>query len=513
MAFSIRKKLLVGFSVVTLAVVGMGGYVVTSIQAMNTLNAQMYDGVVMTSTYAQSARANFLKASKVGREAGGAEAEKAFLEDLAVVKERAPERQSSAMVDEIKQLHGRWAAGGAADKELAAQIEERLTALTDRAAEVGFEFKHTSASLGTRTLYVGYGVTGAALLISVGVWLVLTRHLVPPLRAMIEQLDDLVRGEGDLTRRLAVNSRDELGDLAERFNRFLAWLDGIVVQVRSGATDVVGAARQLAAASDELSGGAQRHAAGLEETAANLEEMTATVKQNAESARHAKELTRASHESAERGRLAVTSTISSMQEMTNASKKMAEIITVIDEIAFQTNLLALNAAVESARAGEHGRGFAVVSAEVRALAQRSAGAAREIKALIADSVNKVTMSGALVDNSGHALVEIVASVERFTSIVSEIANASHEQSLGIDQVTRAVSLMDQVVQQNATQTEDVASTAAALAASAQQLEALVGRFRVTERAPAPGPRTPRASLSAGSLVAPVHDRHGFAAVT
>jgi methyl-accepting chemotaxis protein len=311
---------------------------------------------------------------------------------------------------------------------------------------------------------------------------------VSPLQALIVQFKQICEGDADLTRRLAVTSRDEVGELARWFNQFMDRLHDIVSRVGQASAEVAGASRQLSEAVDQLSAGAQEHASGLEETAASLEELTGTVKQNADSARQARQAAATSRETAEHGGQVVRAAVASMQELKGASGRIAEIVTLIDAIAFQTNLLALNAAVEAARAGEQGRGFAVVAAEVRSLAQRSATAAREIKALIQDSVQKVHDGSALVEQSGGQLEAIVDSATRVTDIVAEIAAASHQQSAGIDQVNAAVSRMDQVTQGSAARTEELAATAEALALQARQLHELAARFKVAGGAgPAPEP--------------------------
>jgi len=335
-----------------------------------------------------------------------------------------------------------------------------------------------------------------ALLAGVAIYLGIARRLVRPLRAAAE-LGELASGNADLTRRLAVSSDDEVGRLAGALNGFLDNLQGLVQEIRAAASQVGAASEQLSAASGQVASGAQEQAASLEETAASLEELTGTVKQNADSARQASQLAVGAREKAEKGGEVVTAAVTAMQEISTASKKIAEIITVIDEIAFQTNLLALNAAVEAARAGEQGRGFAVVATEVRSLAQRSAAAAKEIKGLIQDSVQKVRDGSELVNKSGQTLGEIVAGVRQVTEIVSEIAAASEEQSRGIEQVNRAVTLMDQVVQSNAAQTEELSSTAQNLTGQARELQELVQRFRVAEAEPhlgaerVPATRRPR----------------------
>jgi methyl-accepting chemotaxis protein len=326
-------------------------------------------------------------------------------------------------------------------------------------------------------------------LIVLGLWGYATVAIARPVATMSGSLQLLAQGQGDLTRRLEVRTKDEMGHLAEEFNNFLDKLHGLVGEVRQTSVRVNEASMQFSEVAERLAGGAQEQASSLEETAASLEELTGTVKQNAESARQASELAGGARETAEKGGEVVTAAVAAMEEIHRSSRKIADIITVIDEIAFQTNLLALNAAVEAARAGEQGRGFAVVAAEVRNLAQRSAGAAKEIKGLIQDSVGKVQSGAERVNRSGQTLQEIVAAVKRVADIVAEIAMASGEQSGGIDQVNRAVGRMDQLTQANAAQTEELSSTAQTLSAQARQLQGLVGRFKLAE-GPAATPAEP-----------------------
>ena len=314
--------------------------------------------------------------------------------------------------------------------------------------------------------------------LALGMAPVLARAVGRPLDQTVALLKDIAEGEGDLTKRLDVKTDDEIGEMARWFNTFMDKLHEIMTQVRHAAARVTEVSQQLSASSQQFSQAAQEQAASLEETAASLEQITGTVKQNADNARQANQLAVGSRTVAEKGGQVVTSAVGAMGEITGASRKIADIITTIDEIAFQTNLLALNAAVEAARAGEQGRGFAVVAAEVRNLAQRSAGAAKEIKALIADSVGKVEAGAHLVNQSGQTLGEIVASVKRVTDIIGEIAEASGQQSVGIDQANKVVIQMDQVVQDSAAQTEELSSTAITLASQAQELQALVARFKL-----------------------------------
>ena len=283
------------------------------------------------------------------------------------------------------------------------------------------------------------------------------------------------------------------------------WFTKAIVEVDDISASVASASQQLAAASEQLSSGAQQSASSLEETASSLEEITATVRQNADNADQANQLANSSRETAEKGGAVVAQAVDAMSEINRSSRKIADIITTIDEIAFQTNLLALNAAVEAARAGEQGRGFAVVAGEVRNLAQRSATAAREIKGLIEDSVQKVETGSELVNKSGETLGAIVTSVKRVTDIVAEIAAASREQTVGIEQINKAVAQMDQVTQSNASQTEEMSGTAVALSGQAEQLQAVVAQFNLNrDAAPAAKPTNyaPAKQPKASSYAAP-----------
>ena len=322
----------------------------------------------------------------------------------------------------------------------------------------------------------------AAVAIAVGVALTVARAIGRPLEETVVLLKDIAEGEGDLTKRLEVRGRDEIGQLSLWFNRFMDKLQHVMREVASSADDVTTASQDLSAATTNLSSGAQEQAAALEETAASLEEITGTIKQNADNARQASQLALGSRTVAQQGGQVVTDAVRSMRAIEESSGKIADIITTIDEIAFQTNLLALNAAVEAARAGEHGRGFAVVAAEVRNLAQRSAGASKEIRALIHDSVQKVESGGELVNASGTTLEEIVTSVKRVTEIIAEIAAAAQEQTTGVGQVNDTLLQMDRVAQSSAAQTEEIASTAQVLASQAGKLRTLVGRFKLATEA-------------------------------
>ena len=285
--------------------------------------------------------------------------------------------------------------------------------------------------------------------------------------------------DGQLGRDIDDSRRDELGLLLQGLKRMDRKLHEIVGDVRNASHAVGGAASQLSRGNDDLSQRTQQQASSLEETAASMEEMTVTVKQNADNARQANQLAASARSQAERGGKVVGRAMNAMQEINASSRRIGDIITVIDEIAFQTNLLALNAAVEAARAGEQGRGFAVVASEVRSLAQRSASAAKEIKELIGDSVAKVQNGGQLVEESGSVLRDIMTSVNKVSDIVAEIAAASEEQAQGIDQVNGAVMQMDDSTQQNAALVEEAAASAKAMEQQAQYLVAKISFFHAS----------------------------------
>jgi methyl-accepting chemotaxis protein-1 (serine sensor receptor) len=298
--------------------------------------------------------------------------------------------------------------------------------------------------------------------------------------------------EGKLGHDIHVGRLDELGRLIDAFRVMDERLSEIVGEVRQGSDAVSTAAQQIARGNDDLSQRTQEQASSLEETASSMEEMTSTVKQNAENASHANQLARGAREQAEIGGEVAGKAIAAMAEIDASSRKIGDIVGLIQDIAFQTNLLALNAAVEAARAGEQGRGFAVVATEVRSLAQRSAGAAKEIKGLITDSDEKVRAGSELVNQSGKALAEIVDSVKKVTEIVAEIAAASQEQSAGIDQVNNAVMQMDEMTQQNAALVEEASAAARAMQEQAGELTSQVGFFSLDDGAAGVEASTPRA---------------------
>jgi len=307
-------------------------------------------------------------------------------------------------------------------------------------------------------------------------WLLIQAIMIP-LNAAITVATRVANGELDGT--IHIERDDELGKLMQALKSMTEKLSKIVIDVRASADSVGSAAKQISAGNNDLSQRTQEQASALEETASSMEEMTSTTKQSADNARQANQLAAGTRDQATSGGTVVTQAVAAMGEINTSSKKIADIIGVIDEIAFQTNLLALNAAVEAARAGEQGRGFAVVASEVRNLAQRSATAAKEIKGLISDSVEKVESGSKLVDASGETLNEIVGSVKKVSDIVAEIAAASQEQSSGIEQVNKAIMQMDEVTQQNAALVEEAAAAAKSMEDQAQKMVELMSFFRTS----------------------------------
>ncbi|WP_323137538.1 methyl-accepting chemotaxis protein [Dyella subtropica] len=354
-----------------------------------------------------------------------------------------------------------------------------LVAAELKAAHHDVETHLQDSRAGIRSGLAINALFGLAVLLSLGLGaFFILRSVARELGAEPADLRELVArvADGDLALRLTHSDGDRsvLATLAGMTAR----LSDIVTEIRAASGSVSRSAQQLSQGNDDLSQRTQEQASSLEETAASMEEMTSTVKQNAENADKANLLARDARTHAEKGGEVVSQAVVAMDEISNASRKIEDIIGVIDEIAFQTNLLALNAAVEAARAGEQGRGFAVVATEVRNLAQRSATAAKEIKALIGDSVEKVRTGTELVDRSGKTLAQIVGSVQKVTDIVADIAAASQEQSSGIDQVSHAVTQMDNVTQQNAALVEEAAAASRDMLEQANRLGEQVAYFRL-----------------------------------
>ncbi len=306
-------------------------------------------------------------------------------------------------------------------------------------------------------------------------WL-LTRGIVLPIREAVK-VAETVAG-GDLTKAIVAHTKDETGALLRALRHMNDSLVGIVSQVRGGTDTIATASREISAGNLDLSSRTEQQAGALEETAASMEELTTTVRQNADNARQANQLAITASEVATQGGAVVSEVVTTMGAINASANRIADIIGVIDGIAFQTNILALNAAVEAARAGEQGRGFAVVASEVRNLAQRSAAAAKEIKELITASTANVDAGTKLVDQAGATMEQVVTSIRRVTDIMAEITSASQEQTGGIEQVNSAITQMDQVTQQNAALVEEAAAAAASMQDQAAKLAEVVSVFKL-----------------------------------
>jgi methyl-accepting chemotaxis protein len=377
-----------------------------------------------------------------------------------------------------------YAALQAFAKTLRSQIEMQEKSFDEAGAASNATFELVRIEL------VALGLAALVVGIAFGYWI--TRSIVRPISAAVRIAETVAAG--DLTTRFKPSANDEAGQLLRALEAMNASLLKVVGEVRVGTDSIATAASEIAAGNMDLSGRTEQQASALEETASSMEELTSTVKQNADNARQANQLALSAATVAVKGGDVVSQVVGTMSAINGASRKIVDIIAVIDGIAFQTNILALNAAVEAARAGEQGRGFAVVASEVRNLAQRSATAAKEIKILIGDSVTQVDLGSSLVGQAGATMEEIVASVKRVTDIMGEITFASREQEAGIEQINTAISEMDTVTQQNAALVEQAAAAAAALQEQAGHLAEVVSVFQLNALPPAGAARsapTPR----------------------
>jgi methyl-accepting chemotaxis protein len=387
-----------------------------------------------------------------------------------------------------------------ADGQFQSMIKD-LGALVTLEKELARRSTEQATTFARRALAIVLALLAVAVALSVGIAFWMSRLIVRPLRDAIAAADQIAGG--DLSCDIVPRGTDETGQLLQSLATMSNNLRVLVGEVASGAHSVADASAQIAQGNLDLSQRTEEQASTLEETASSLEELTSTVTQNAQNARQASELAMGASGTAVKGGHVVGEVVSTMSGISESSRRIADIITVIDGIAFQTNILALNAAVEAARAGEQGRGFAVVAAEVRTLAQRSAAAAKEIKTLIGDSAQKVDAGTKLVAAAGATMQEIVDSVKRVSDLIAEIAAASQEQSSGIGQVNTAVTQMDQVVQQNASLVEEATAATESMKEQARSLLQTVAQFKLAkESAPATVAAGTQAAPSRG-VVAPI----------
>lgn len=352
--------------------------------------------------------------------------------------------------------------------------ESGLAALAECEREQNVEALAASDTSYNTARAVMIGLSIAGVLCGLGLAWFITQGIIKPINIAVQVAQAVAAG--DLTSKIITEARDETGVLLTALKEMNSSLVKIVTEVRTGTDAMSVSSSEIADGNMDLSSRTEDQASSLEETASSMEEMTATVRQNAENANEGNKLAVLAKDTASKGGGVIANVVATMDEINTSSKKISEIVSVIDGIAFQTNILALNAAVEAARAGEQGRGFAVVASEVRNLAQRSAAAAKEIKTMISESVAKVNAGCILVDEAGRTMDEVVVSVNRVTDIMSEITNASQEQSAGIEQINQAIMTMDNVTQQNAALVEQSAAAAQSLQDQSVHLAQVVGMF-------------------------------------
>ncbi|MBP0598162.1 MCP four helix bundle domain-containing protein [Herbaspirillum sp. LeCh32-8] len=506
----IARKLILSFAAVIILTVILGVFAIRQLKEVNQASTDIAQNWLPTIKAAQAIQASLprmriseLQMVTANQEADRADAEKAIKSRLEILAKQRANYEALISEPEEKTIYAQFSKNFAAyvdiDKQLKAlalenkeeearslfkgesnklfrAMNDNLDAIvkvndagskrSDDAAESMYE----SAKLGIFILLA------AIVVIAFGLAIAVARVVSRPLNDAVEVAQRVA--QGDLTVHIRATSNDETGMLMQSLRAMNDSLQKIVGEVRQGTDTITNASQEIATGNLDLSSRTEQQAGSLEETASAMEELTSTVKQNADNARQANQLAVSASEIATQGGDVVGQVVQTMEGITESSRKIADIISVIDGIAFQTNILALNAAVEAARAGEQGRGFAVVASEVRSLAQRSAAAAKEIKELIDDSVEKVGAGSQLVERAGSTMTEVVASVKRVTDIVGEITAASHEQSTGIEEINRAITQMDEVTQQNAALVEEAAAAAQSLQDQAGRLSQVVSVFKI-----------------------------------
>lgn len=392
---------------------------------------------------------------------------------------------------------------GLLEEQVTELVSGRMTAMTREMIELSDKAADSARDLATKNIemaesqlasagYLSVGVGSIVILLLIGSSIFGAVSIARPLANLVPALKQLAEGDFNVTIP-GLNRGDEIGMIANASEMVADRVGATILNIKMSASEVTNASAEISTSTTDLSQRTEEQAASLEETSASMEEMTATVRKNAENAKQASELAGSTREVADRGGAVVAKTVEAMARIEESSRKISDIIIVIDEIARQTNLLALNAAVEAARAGDAGRGFAVVASEVRSLAQRSSQAAKDIKDLITNSTDQVKDGVELVNRAGESLREIVESIKKVTTVVSEIANASMEQSTGIEQINKALTQMDEVTQQNSALVEENAATAKTLEQQAKSMDERVALFKVR----------PTSDISAPAAAAPV----------
>jgi len=520
----IARRLQLAFGIVIMLLLATIATALSGLKGMNAANADLTDGVwprvKLANAALVSARSSFGRLAQVAVVTDDAERRGAAVklaEHTALFTKSIDELDPLLAIEKAKTLNAeakslrtaylgviaqvialsdagkteeasKLAFGGAyaAMQKLSLCLAEQNKFQESRFAEVDAEANAVATS--SRNLIIGAGAL--AVLLAIAAAILISRSIVRPLDEAVKIARTVAAG--DLTSAITIRSTDETGQLMQALKDMNTSLQTMVGEVRAGSDTIASASSEIASGNLELSSRTEQQASSLEETASSMEEMTSTVKQNADNARQANGLAATASDVARKGGMVVSQVVETMGAINNSSRKIVDIISVIDGIAFQTNILALNAAVEAARAGEQGRGFAVVASEVRNLAQRSASAAKEIKTLIDDSVQQVELGSKLVGEAGSTMDEVVTSVQRVTDIMAEISSASREQETGIEQINMAITEMDSVTQQNAALVEEAAAAAGSLEEQSAVLAQLVSRFVVPSAAPAmrAAPRAP-----------------------
>jgi len=532
--FRIATKLVAGFIIVALIGAALGLYAIGNMNALNDADTQLYEKETVGMSLMKDAniqryagvvglRDALIATNPGDREAAVKRMEAARAKSMELLAQAKPTLNEPAELAALAKVEAAWKADqdaltGMLKLMRQAEIQpdtpelqylrnsvvQPSIALGNAMAELSKlledgakKVSDDNTDLYERSRNITLMLILVGVVVGIGLGLVISRSVTRPVHQAVENATRM--SQGDMSVPMSAQGQDEVAQLLRALENMRGQFGQIVSRIRQGAEGVSTASSEIAEGNQDLSSRTESQASALEETAASMEELSSTVRQNADNARQANQLAQSASTVAVQGGQVVSQVVDTMKGINDSSRKIADIISVIDGIAFQTNILALNAAVEAARAGEQGRGFAVVAGEVRNLAQRSAAAAKEIKDLITDSVGRVEQGSALVDKAGTTMEEVVGSIRRVTDIMGEISAASSEQSAGVGQIGEAVQQMDQATQQNAALVEEMAAAASSLRGQAADLVQAVAVFKLS-----PGDAGHRASAPAPAPVQALH---------